>query len=306
MMWFVRMPASKNRSVFPSADEGPGRAKSRLLPRRFSLRSNEPLVFARGSGFFSILRIFTLWLALALPAAATAKDKMAIDPAAAYVLVEIEHLKDAVLKGTTAPGAITIARYDPVGGDVRGGDKSPGTLLGKKEVLRIVLGSKPVAKSKEARLYLVQVPADTWVIEGSGTTAFSLGSRTFTAAPGQIVDLGRFHPSVDWLEGEGPKDMASGLMGAAFFGSVNPKDLRPIKLDWRPRGASDFPLPPALAGKTLVAADYAEGAKFGNYLGGLVNRIGGRATRGQGVVSPVAPASDVAARVAADQSEPTP
>ena len=227
------------------------------------------------------VRLLALWFVVAMPTAAAAKDKLAIDPAAAYILVEIANLDNALLKGTTAPGAITLARYDPVGGDVRGGNRSPGTLLGKNEVLRIVIDRKPVAKSKLSRLYLVQVPADTWVIEGSGSTAFSLGSRTFTAAPGQIVDLGWFDPSVDWLEGEGPKDMASGLMGAAFFGSVNPKDLRPIKLDWRPRGAGDLALPPALAGKMLVAADYAEGAKFGNYLGGLVNRIGGRATRGQ-------------------------
>lgn len=227
------------------------------------------------------VRMLALWLMLAAPIAVSAKDKIAVDPAAAYVLVEIANLDNAILKGTSVPGALTLARYDPVGGDVRGGDRSPGTLLDKNDVLRVVIDRKPIAKSKVSRLYLVQVPADTWVIEGSGTTAFSLGSRTFTAMPGQIVDLGWFDPSVDWLEGEGPKDMASGLMGAAFFGSVNPKDLRPIKLDWRPRGAGDLPLPPALAGKSLVAAEYSDGAKFGNYLGGLVNRIGGRATRGQ-------------------------
>lgn len=254
-----------------------------------------------------LARMLAFWLALVLPVAAAAKDKLAIDPAAAYVLVEIENLKDAVLKGTTAPGAITIARYDPVGGDVRGGDQSPGTPLGKNDVLRVVINSKPVAKSKEARLYLVQIPADTWVIEGSGTTAFALGSRTFSAAPGQIVDLGRCHPSVDWLEGEGPKGMLGGAMGAAFFGSVNPKDLRPIKLDWRPRAVGDLPLPPVLTGKPLVAADFAEGAKFGNYLGGLVNRIGGRATRGQGVVvaaPAVAGATDVPATTSAEPVTP--
>lgn len=251
--------------------------------------------------------MLALWLAIAVPLTAIAKDKIAIDPAAAYVLVEIANLDNAVLKGTTAPGALTLARYDPVGGDVRGGDRSPGTLLGEKDVLRIVINSKPIAKSKESRLYLVQVPADTWVIEGSGTTAFSLGSRTFTATPGQIVDLGWFDPSVDWLEGEGPKSMLGGAMGAAFFGSVNPKDLRPIKLDWRPRGAGDLPLPPALAGKPLVKADFTEGAKFGNYLGGLVNRIGGRATRATaGAVAEPSAAVASEAPVAADAAVTTP
>jgi hypothetical protein len=242
--------------------------------------------------------VLALWLAISMPLVAVAKDKIAIDPAAAYVLVEIANLDNAVLKGTSAPGTLTLARYDPVGGDVRGGDRSPGTMIGKKDVLRVIINNKPIVKSKESRLYLVQVPADTWVIEGSGTTAFSLGSRTFTAAPGQIVDLGWYDPSVDWLEGEGPKSMAGGLMGAAFFGSVNPKDLRPIKLDWRPRGTGDLQLPPALAGKPLVSADFAEGAKFGNYLGGLVNRIGGRATRGQ--------AAAVETNVAVEAAAPVP
>ena len=129
------------------------------------------------------------------------------------------------------------------------------------------------------------------MIEGSGGTAFSLGSWTFTAAPGQIVDLGRFHPSVDWLEGEGPKSVMGAALGAAFFGSMKPKELRPVKLEWRPRGAADLALPAALNGKPLVAADFADGAKFGNYLGGLVNRIGGRATRAAtAVADPVAAA----------------
>lgn len=43
-------------------------------------------------------------------------------------------------------------------------------------------------------------------------------------------------------------------------------------------------LPPALVGKVLTPAVFSDGAKFGNYLGGLINRIGGRATR-----EPVAP-----------------
>ena len=105
-----------------------------------------------------LVRITALWLALTVPMMATAKDKLAIDPAAAYVLVELGNLKDALIKGSNTPGVLTIARYDPVGGDVRGGDRSPTTLLGEKEVLRIVFDRKPIVKTKEARLYLVQIP----------------------------------------------------------------------------------------------------------------------------------------------------
>jgi hypothetical protein len=40
-----------------------------------------------------------------------------------------------------------------------------------------------------------------------------------------------------------------------------------------------MPLPVSLTGRTLTPAEFSQGAKFGNYLGGLVNRIGGRASR---------------------------
>jgi hypothetical protein len=65
-----------------------------------------------------------------------------------------------------------------------------------------------------------------------------------------------------------------------------------------------LPLPPALVGKPLVAADFAEGAKFGNYLGGLVNRIGGRATRGQAVAAAAPAVADVTDVPATASAEP--
>ncbi len=213
-----------------------------------------------------------------VPAAASAKD-FRIEPGAAYVVVEMLNLDDAMLKGTKVPGALVLARYDPVKGDVRGGTLSPDTKLAKDEPVRVTLQGKPMAKSKTGRLFVVKLEPDTWVVEGANGTAFSLGSVAFTLAPGEILDLGVFKPSVDWVEGEGPKSMVGGLMGAALFGSVGPKEQRPIRIEWRVRGSGDLPLPPELAGHAVTPAALESDRKFGNYLGGLVNRFGGRAAR---------------------------
>jgi hypothetical protein len=223
--------------------------------------------------------VLALLLLLAPSALLAAGKAPSIDPDAAYVLVEVGNLENALLKGTKGPGTITLARYDAVKGDVRGGYKSPETALGSKISPRIQLMAKPVGKSKTSRLYMAKVDPDFWVIEGANGTAFSLGSKMFEIKAGQVVDLGYFKPSVDWIEGEGPKSMLGGMMGAALFGSMKPKEDRPVRLEWRSRSTGDIALPAELGQRALVPARYADGAKFGNYLGGLVNRIGGRAER---------------------------
>jgi hypothetical protein len=217
------------------------------------------------------------------PVSVEAAKAPALDPNSAYVLVEIGNLDDAVLKGVKAPGTLTLARYDAAKGDVRGGALSPDTALPKGQSPRVMITAKPIAKSKTSRLYLVKLEPDTWVIEGASGTAFSLGSAQFSIERGQVIDLGVVKPVVEWLEGEGPKSMAGGMMGAMLFGSVKPKEIRPVRLDWRPRAASDFPVPASLSGRTISAGQYSHGVKFGNYLGGLVNRIDGRAGREKAV-----------------------
>lgn len=225
-------------------------------------------------------RLIAALLVLVMGTLAFARENpAALDPDAAYVLVEIQYLENALLKGTKVPGTLTIARYDPVNADVRGGDLSPKTALPGKISPRVVFLDKPIAKTKTGRQYLVKVEPDTWVVEGASGSAFSLGSMMFKVAPGEIVDLGVVKPVVDWVEGEGPKSMMGGMMGAMFFGSLKPKEVRPVRIDWHLRAASDMPVPPVLAGRQIIPAVFVPGATFGNYLGGLINRFGGRATR---------------------------
>jgi hypothetical protein len=222
-----------------------------------------------------------------LSSPAQAGDKpLKIDPAACYVLVQINNLANVMFKGTKVPGSLTLARYDTVKSDVRGGIKSPDTALPKGQNMRLVIASKPLLKTKTSRLYLVSVEPDTWVVEGSGSTSFSLGSYSFAIKPGEILDLGVITPSPDWDEGEGPQSLNAGsvfkmtMLGALMGGGMpRPKQL---KIDWHKREKTDLAVPAELASSTVTPVNFTYGAKFGNYLGGLINRVDGRAGRGRG------------------------
>lgn len=220
-----------------------------------------------------------LWIVVMVTPVAAAEKPIALDPNAGYVLVEVANLDNPMFKGTKVPGSLTLARYDPVKGDVRGGLRSPQTALPAKVPVRVMISSKPVAKTKTSRLYLVRLEPDIWVIEGANGTAFSLGSRSFVVKAGDILDLGFMTPAVDWVEGEGPKSVLGGTMiGMALLGGRKP-EARPVRVDIRARRADDLPLPAVLTGRTVSAVEFTLGQKFGNYLGGLVNRFDGRAGR---------------------------
>jgi hypothetical protein len=181
-----------------------------------------------------------------------------------------------------------------VGGDVRGGTRSPASALPKGERVRVSVSGKPLLKTGESRLYLVALEPDTWVIEGSTGTAFSLGSSRFTVAPGDVLDLGVVTPRTDYREGEGPDKLTAGKVAKiALLGpfAMKRKAPSPMMIDLRARAAADIALP-ALLKAPAAAPTYTAGAKFGNYLGGLVNRIDGR----RGRASAQSPEPDAAAR----------
>jgi hypothetical protein len=227
------------------------------------------------------LRIVLAWLCLAsavLAVPASAGEVLrrlpaALDPARAYVLVEIRNHDGLRIRGN-----IIIARYDPVGGDVRGGTRSPASSPGPGVPVRVAIASREIAKTRDSRLYLVELEPDIWVIEGAGGTAFSLESRTFEIAAGQVLDLGVLSPRTDWPEGEGPPSMGR-LVGMALLGPfARQPDPRPAMLEMRERGPADLAVPEPLRAR-IAPAQFRPGARFGNYLGGLVNRIDGRRGR---------------------------
>ena len=234
-----------------------------------------------------LLRLLLL-MAVVLAAPASAAEVLrrvppTLDPAKGYVLVEIRNHDAGRLQGS-----IVLARYDPAGEDVRGGTRSPGSALPRGDDVRIAIASRALERTRESRLYLVALEPDIWVIEGAGRTAFSLGSRTFTIAVGEVVDLGVLSPAMDWFEGESAPRLTVGRVATlALLGPfARTPEQRPAMLDMRERGATDFAVPAQLRA-AIIPVRLQPGARFGNYLGGLVNRIDGRRGRPDAAPPPV-------------------
>lgn len=224
------------------------------------------------------LLVLSLMLAAGPAFAAKILKKVPPELAAdrAYLLVELRENKFPA-----SEGVIVLARYDPVGGDVRGGSRSPGSALPPGEEVRIVVDRHSLAKTGKTKLYLVELEPDTWVIEGTSSTAFSLGSKSFVLEPGTVTDLGVIAPRPDWREGDSAnKQMGKLIKSSLLFGALGGKPRPQAWMaEWRERGPEDIALPAELASRARPVRFAAEDVKFGNYLGGLVNRFGGRADR---------------------------
>lgn len=212
-----------------------------------------------------------------------------LDPTKAYVLVEV-----GPVQGSKVQGQLVLARYDRDKADVRGLGRAADAPLPGKANPRETTGAALV-KADARRLYLLEVEPDFWVVEGANGTAFSLGSAGVTLAPGTVTDLGVASVVNDYLEGDGPEKLTAGklakiaLLGPFAGGSVKPKPA-PAAATFRPREAGDLPVPDALKAQ-LVTATWSAPVKFGNHLGGLVNRLGGRKARAEAGPSPAATAA---------------
>lgn len=199
------------------------------------------------------------------------------DPNKAYVLVELEPAEDS--KG---PAQLVFARYDQAKADVRGLGRAKDAPLPSGMTPRESTGAALV-KADARRLYLLEVEPDFWIVEGANGTAFSLGSAGVALAPGTITDLGVAVVANDYLDGDGPQKMTAGklaklaLLGPFAGGGAKQKPT-PATVTFRPRTDGDLPVPDALRSK-IVPASWSGPVKFGNYLGGLVNRMGGRKAR---------------------------
>lgn len=238
-----------------------------------------------------------------LLAAATAstpghsKQKLEIDPLGTYVLVEIRNVANAGLGGTPIRGSMTIARFDTEQGKMRMDLAPPASSnLRNSDMLRVSLGQKPVVKGKTSAIFLAKIEPDAWVIESSGSTSFSLGSMTFVAKPGEVIDLGVIDPEQDFAEGESAPNLNAGtVMKAIVLGGIfmrRPSVQRPLKLAMRSRTATDLALPEELTGRTITIPQFSYGATFPNHLGGLVNRIDGRAGRNRPAAEAPAPEAE--------------
>jgi hypothetical protein len=240
------------------------------------------------------MNIFSSAMALALlaiPSIADAKTdwaKQKLDPALAYVLVQIEPIEFKMMGNNQIATGIILASYEPDKARIKLIEKD-GKIVG---VARLALGKTPVAKDGKRRQYFAAISPGSWVIEGSGgeaptlgapATSFSLGSYRFEAQAGQVIDLGVIAPKREESDNPDTK-MSTGKMAGMIFagpfggGRVEPL---PLKLDIRARLSGDIPLPVWLATTALTQPAFTYGATFANLLGGLVNRVDGKAGRGR-------------------------
>lgn len=222
-------------------------------------------------------------LACASPTNAETLKKVpaALNPAKAYVIIEYKLQANpyAGFPGSrkTMPlsSGLALARYDAALGDVRGMGKAKANPVPAGQTAFEAFRNKPIAKGEASRLLLLELEPDTWVIQGYGNTSFSLGSYSFSVAPGSIVDLGVVSAEPDWADGQKPPTAGS-VIGAAFAGPFAKRpDIAPLRATFRPRGASDMGYPVGIPAERVTQVTFEHGATFGNYLGGLINRIEG-------------------------------
>jgi hypothetical protein len=217
------------------------------------------------------LAVALLMIAPAVDAKIKSADEMKADKA--YLLVQVDPVEMKLLGTNKITTGILFAPYDPATKQTRAG------VMALKD---------PVAKDEKRRLYLVEVDPGTWVIAGTGAsgaslgsadTSFSLGSYHFDAKAGELVDLGVFLPQREESDNPDTKMTVGKMFGGPLFGGrVEPV---PNRMDIRPRGEGDVPIPAWLATKPLIQPAFVYGGTFGNSQGGLINRIDGKQGRGR-------------------------
>jgi hypothetical protein len=230
-----------------------------------------------------LLGIAAMGALAAAPAAAKPLTQVpaTLDPAKAYVLIEYRLLANpyAGFPGSrkTMPlnAGLTLARYDPAAGDIRGLGKAKANPVPAGQLSAEGFRNKPLVKGEGSRLFLLEVDPDLWVVQGFGNTSFSLGSYAFKLEPGTVVDLGVVTAENDWAEGQrAPK--TGDIFKMALIGPFAKRpDMAPMRLAFRRRGAGDIPVPSGIPAARVQSASFTTDQKFGNYLGGLVNRIEG-------------------------------
>lgn len=206
------------------------------------------------------------------------KVPASLSPTKAYVLVEYQLQKNPMASfpgsSKTIPlmSGLTLARYDARLQDVRGLGRAKSNPVAAGKTAQEVFRNRPVVKGPQSRLFLLEVEPDVWVVQGYGNTSFSLGSYSFELRPGVVTDLGVVSAEPDWAEGQKQATVGS-VLSAAFLGPFAKRpDVAPLRATFRPRTVADLQVP---AGLTVVPVQFQGNATFGNYLGGLVNRIEG-------------------------------
>jgi hypothetical protein len=220
---------------------------------------------------------------MAAPAAADTLKKVpaTLNPAKAYILVEYRLMPNPLAsfpgsrKTLPLTSGLIFARYDAELRDIRGLGRATSNPVPGKQAAIEPFRNREIVRGDAARLHLIEVEPDLWVVQGFGNTSFSLGSNAFRLEPGTVTDLGVAEAAMDWAEGDRAQT-AGDIFTMALAGPFAKRpDVAPVRVSFRPRTDQDIAVPPSLPRDKLRAVAFVPNAKFGNYLGGLVNRIEG-------------------------------
>lgn len=185
-----------------------------------------------------------------------------LDPAKAYVLVRLGE------RSSDLWNTLTLSPYDAVAEDIRGKGRAKGNPVVKPADRSVLIPAKPfIAEQDHVRTYLVSMTPGKYVIAGSPTTCFCLGSYQFDAAAGQITDLGIIYMA--------PENGSSSWAALANLRSSPDIEARAYTVadamavyPWK----SEMSVPAAVASLPKVAAVFSTAKRFGNDQGKLLNR----------------------------------
>jgi hypothetical protein len=217
--------------------------------------------------------VFLSGLMVAYPALAGEALKSVpseLDPALAYVLVDI--INDPP---STVVVPIVLARYDRDRQDIRGMGRAAANPINKGEDLRVASNPRRSLRPKgNGGLSLMALTPGTWTIEGVAGTANSLGSYSFDAPAGKIVDIGVLRVRTTDYAGKLVEPLGTGrLLKIMLMGQIMKTPVLNRKTTLEARKPDEQPLPIEFNELPLEAGVLIPGARFGNYLGGLVDRI---------------------------------
>lgn len=114
------------------------------------------------------------------------KGALKLDAKLGYVLVRVG--PTAGSKGK-APN-LYIHRFDPARGELRTSRKTDPARVAKGEDTTAVFGDRPFMAAGDAGVFISSVTPGDYVIHGTESTCFCLGTYSFSVRPGEITDIG--------------------------------------------------------------------------------------------------------------------
>jgi len=204
-----------------------------------------------------------------------------IDPALGYVLARIGPTTN---QRGRAPH-VYLWRFDRARGEIRTTRRRDAARVPRGEDDDAMLGDRPFMRTdRDTGVFIASLTPGDYVIHGTETTCYCLGSYAFTVRPGEITDIGTILLAAETGETPIPELRSQRLSGDLLDREFVITDAMLV----RPAADGD-PLPPEVAGLTITRAELAPDVRWPNrgptrllYPGGLlINRAVG--------LDPVAP-----------------